>query len=118
MVVLGSSVGANPRSTALAHTARLATILIVLPIFINQLPDVGLGSAAMLTTSKAPINLDIMGIFFAVGIFGSIIARFIRIPSPYLLGPMRQQPQSPLLKQNDRIAGISPRPSNIETPST
>ena len=88
MVVLASSVGANPRDTALAHTARLATILIVLPIFINQLPDVGLGSAAMLTTSKAPINLEIMGIFFAVGIFGSIIARFIRIPSPYLLGPM------------------------------
>ena len=78
MVVLGSSVGANPRSTALAHTARLATILIVLPIFINQLPDVGLGSVAMLTTTKAPINLEIMG----------IIARFIRIPSPYLLGPM------------------------------
>ena len=88
MVVLGSSVGANPRSIALAHTARLATILIVLPIFINQLPDVGLGSVATLTTSKAPINLEIMGIFFAVGIFGSIIARFIRIPSPYLLGPM------------------------------
>ena len=88
MVVLGSSVGANPRSTALAHTARLATILIVLPIFINQLPDVGLSSVAMLTTTKAPLNLEIMGIFFAVGIFGSIIARFIRIPSPYLLGPM------------------------------
>jgi hypothetical protein len=88
MVVLASSVGADPRSTALAHTARLATILIVLPIFINQLPDVGLGSAAMLTTSKVPINLEIMGIFFAVGIVGSIIARFIRIPSPYLLGPM------------------------------
>ena len=88
MVVLASSVGANPRSTALAHTARLATILIVLPIFINQLPDVGLGSAVMLTTSKAAINLEIMVIFFAVGIFGSIIARFIRIPSPYLLGPM------------------------------
>ena len=88
MVVLGSSVGANPRSTALAHTARLATILIVLPIFINQLPDVGLSSVAMLTTTKAPINLEIMGIFFVVGLFGSIIARFIRIPSPYLLGPM------------------------------
>ena len=88
MVVLGSSVGANPRSTALAHTARLATILIVLPIFINQLPDVGLSSVAMLPTTKAPINLVIRGIFFAVGIFGSIIARFIRIPSPYLLGPM------------------------------
>ena len=88
MVVLGSSVGANPQSTALAHTARLATILIVLPIFINQLPDVGLGSVAMLTTTKVPINLEIMGIFFVVGLFGSIIARFIRIPSPYLLGPM------------------------------
>ena len=88
MVVLASSVGANPRSTALAHTARLATILIVLPIFINQLPDVGLSSVAMLATTKPPINLEIMGIFFAVGIFGSIIARFIRIPSPYLLGPM------------------------------
>ena len=88
MVVLGSSVGANPQSTALAHTARLATILIVLPIFINQLPDVGLSSVAMLTTTKAPLNLEIMGIFFAVGLFGSIIARFIRIPSPYLLGPM------------------------------
>lgn len=88
MVVLGSSVGANPRSTALAHTARLATILIALPIFINQLPDVGLSSVAMLTTTKAPINLEIMGIFFVVGLFGSIIARIIRIPSPYLLGPM------------------------------
>ena len=88
MVVLGSSVGANPQSTALAHTARLATILIVLPIFINQLPDVGLSSVAMLTTTKVPINLEIMGIFFVVGLFGSIIARFIRIPSPYLLGPM------------------------------
>jgi len=88
MVILASSVGANPRATALAHTARLATILIVLPIFINQLPDVGLGSVAVLTTSKAPINLEVMGIFFAVAIFGAIIARFIRIPSPYLLGPM------------------------------
>ena len=88
MVILASSVGANPRTTALAHTARLATILIVLPSFINQLPDVGLSSVARLTTSKTPINLEIMGIFVAVGLFGAIIARFIRIPSPYLLGPM------------------------------
>ena len=69
MVILGSSVGANPRTIALAHTARLVTILIALPIFINQLPDVGLSSVAVLTTAKAPINLEVMGIFFAVAIF-------------------------------------------------
>ena len=39
MVILGSSVGANPRTIALAHTARLVTILIVLPIIVNRLAN-------------------------------------------------------------------------------
>ena len=88
MVILGSSVGANPRTIALAHTARLVTILIVLPIIINRLSDAGLAGDFALTTANAPMNLEAAGIFFAVAVCGFIIARSLRIPSPYLLGPM------------------------------
>ena len=88
MVILGSSVGANLRTTALAHTARLATILIVLPIAINQLTDVDLSANSVVTSAKAPISLEVASIFVAAAVCGSIIARSLRIPSPYLLGPM------------------------------
>jgi hypothetical protein len=88
MVILGASAGANPRTTALAHTARLATILMVLPFLLRQLVGIDLDVTAAASRPTAPIGLADAGMFIALAASGALVATALRLPSPYLLGPL------------------------------
>ena len=88
MVILGANAGANPRATALAHTARLATILMVLPFLLGQLVGIDLDGAAAANRLTTSISLADAGLFTALAASGSLIAKTVRLPSPYLLGPL------------------------------
>ncbi len=88
MVILGASAGADPRTTALAHTARLATILMVLPFLLRQLIGIDLDVTAAANKPTASISLADAGLFIALAASGSLVAKTVRLPSPYLLGPL------------------------------
>lgn len=88
MVILGASAGANPRTTALAHTARLATILMVLPFLLRQLTGIDLDVTAAANRPIASLDLANAGLFVSLAALGSLIAKGLRLPSPYLLGPL------------------------------
>jgi hypothetical protein len=88
MVILGASAGANPRTTALAHTARLATILMVLPFLLRQLIGIDLDVIVAANRPTTSISLADIGLFAALAASGSLVAKTLRLPSPYLLGPL------------------------------
>ena len=77
MVILGASAGANPRTTALAHTARLATILMVLPFLLNQLIGIDLDAPVAANRPIASITLASAGLFISLAALGSLTLRML-----------------------------------------
>ena len=89
MIMLGWTMGANPRTTSLAQSARLLTILVVVPLLLRVLADLEVGANTTLE-SASPSALDLREIVVIAGcaVAAGFVARLVRAPAPFLVGPM------------------------------
>jgi len=88
MTLLGEAYGADARAIALIQSLRLILTVLTIPIafrlFAGYEPSGNAGTGADLA-SFAPIDIPIM---LAAAMAGSYAAKFLRIPTPQLMGPM------------------------------
>jgi len=88
MTMLGDSVGADARRIALVHTARVFTIVFIVP-FIGRY---AYGDQNLKPVSNFASARDISAEFFlwlvATSIVGIALGKLLRLPAPYLIGPM------------------------------
>jgi uncharacterized protein len=88
MVIIGGSNGADERTVALVHAARIFLVVMALPFLIRAIL---VADQAPMPSSVAPLLLsgydDIVWMVFA-GIAGSLLGYFLKLPGGYLIGPM------------------------------
>ncbi len=107
MVLLGWSLGANPRATALAHTSRLATILVVVPALLQTLAGVDLGAAALpVGALGAGLTPEDALVLAGCAVLGPVAGKLLRLPAPMLIGTL-------LVSAAAHLAGLTgARPPN------
>jgi len=89
MVMLGWSLGGDPRSMALAHTARLTTILVVIPTLTEWVSGIKIDTGQFLQDqSGQTLSIFDFAIFAACAILGPLIAKPLKLPSPVLFGSL------------------------------
>ncbi len=88
MILTGTAQGGDARYIALVHTGRLAIVLILIA------PAMQIIGGMEFTVVRAEINswttlplLDAL-VLLCCAFFGTIIAKIIRLPNPFLLGPL------------------------------
>ena len=88
MIVTGSASGGDPRRIALAHSSRLAVILLVLPPVMSLVAGIGItGTRPGFSPWTAMPLFDAM-LLLGCAVFGVLAARLVRLPNPFLLGPL------------------------------
>lgn len=88
MIVTGSASGGDPRRIALAHASRLAVILLVLPSAMTIVAGVGITGARpgiSPWTTMPPLDAILL---LGCAALGALAARLVRLPNPFLLGPL------------------------------
>ena len=89
MIMLGWSMGANPRTTSLAQSARLLTILVVVPLLLKVFADLEAGAtAAPDSAPQSALHMRDLIALTACAVASGFVARFVRAPAPFLVGPM------------------------------
>jgi len=88
MILTGTSQGGDARYIALVHTGRLVIVLILIA------PAIQIIGGMEFTVTRADINpwttlplVDVL-VLLCCAFFGAIIAKAIRFPNPFLLGPL------------------------------
>lgn len=88
MIFTGSALGGDPRRIALAHASRLALILLVLPPVMSRVAGIDIAGARPGFSPWATLTtLDAM-LLLACAVLGAFTARSVRLPNPFLLGPL------------------------------
>ena len=88
MVLLGSERGGNERTIALMHSSRIFLVVFSLPPLLSLIT--GVDSGARVTAYRPLgdlVTIDAVWFVFAVAA-GAVIGRLIRLPAPYMIGPM------------------------------
>jgi membrane AbrB-like protein len=88
MIELGEARGADHNAIALAHSARILMIVFTLPFLVQLIEGVSLGNRNALGTSLASSSWAGLEFLVLCAILGAVIGRKLRLPGPYLLGPM------------------------------
>jgi len=89
MVIAGEEKGGDGRRIALAHSARIFIVVFTLPFIVAMLgfdPTLSTGQRNAVSVIHTPI-LSWLWLLFCVGA-GLLIARMLRFPAPFLVGPM------------------------------
>jgi membrane AbrB-like protein len=88
MIFTGSALGGDPRRIALAHASRLALILLLLPPVMKLVAGIDIASARPGFSPWAMIPpLDAV-LLLGCAVLGAFAARLVRLPNPFLLGPL------------------------------
>ncbi len=88
MIFIGSALGGDPRRIALAHASRLALILLLLPPTMKLVAGIDIATVRPGFSPWATIPpLDAM-LLLGCAVLGAFAARLMRLPNPYLLGPL------------------------------
>lgn len=89
MIMLGWSMGADPRTTSLAQSARLLTIVVLVPVLLKVFADLDAESST--TTGRIAASAlqlrDVAVLAASAGVAG-LVARLVCAPAPFLVGPM------------------------------
>lgn len=88
MIVTGSASGGDPRRIALAHASRLALILLVLPPAMGVVAGVDIAVARPSFSPWVAMPLLDAGVLLGCAVLGGFLARLVRLPNPFLLGPL------------------------------
>lgn len=105
VVFVGSELGADLRVLSLVHSVRVVLVCFSVPLWFKLV--VGVTAAGPRGGGLGAITLWDVALFAAAGIVGYLLARRLRIPAPYLLGPL-------LLSAAIHMAGLTTaRPPGI-----
>ncbi|MDH3715238.1 MAG: AbrB family transcriptional regulator [Gammaproteobacteria bacterium] len=89
MVMLGWSMGANPRTTTLAQSARLLTIVVLVPFMLRLFADLEVDpTTATVSEAANPWRFRDAVLLALAAIAGGFVARFVHAPAPFMVGPM------------------------------
>lgn len=88
MTVAGESLGGDPRTIALVHTARIVVVVFTVPIYIKLTQHIDLPSSIALSgDSGGPHLLGLAEVVVAAAV-GHGLARVVRLPAASIIGPM------------------------------
>ena len=88
MVILCTSLGGNPRDTALAHSSRLVTILIIVPVVLEWTSDASIDTAEVTLNARMLLTANDALVLIACGILGPLLAKWSRLPAAMLTGAL------------------------------
>lgn len=88
MTVMGQALGGDDRVISLVHTLRVLLIVLTIPFWFRALDgyDAARRTAADISIVSTPV-LE-LGLLAAIGLAGALIGRLVRLPAPYLTGPI------------------------------
>ncbi len=87
MVLLGGAMGGDERTIGLMHSVRLLLTVLIIPFWFRLFQ--GYEPAGMsILSQNADITITDTGILVILAVAGLYGGRFLRLPAPYLLGPL------------------------------
>lgn len=88
MVTLGQERGGDARRIALVHSTRILLTVSALPVVIPLLGGGVLGERPPVGVPLSATSADAFLWLAATGLVGVLLGRLLRLPAPFLLGPM------------------------------
>lgn len=88
MTVVGQALGGDDRVISLVHTLRVLLIVLTIPFWFRALDDYDAGRRAAVDVSILSTPLTELALLAAIGLAGALLARLVRLPAPYLTGPI------------------------------
>ena len=87
MTILGGAMGGEERAIALAHGLRILTVVMTIPLWYRLVNG---AQTSVLTMVHGPTGNDWKdyAILIMCGIVGAAIARAVRLPASFMMGPM------------------------------
>ncbi len=98
VVFVGEEVGADLRTLSLIHSTRIVLVCFAVPLWYRLVE--GITGAGAARSALGGFTLWDLAVFAVSGAAGYLLARPLRIPAPYLLGPM-------LLSAAAHLAGLT-----------
>jgi len=87
-LAMGEEAGANLQVLTMLQFMRIILVISLLPLGLSIWYGVPLGSASGISTEVTPVGLDAVPLALAVGVAGTILGRWIRLPAGQLTGPL------------------------------
>ncbi len=89
MTVLSGERGGSESMVALCHSARIFLVVATVPFVVEALSgrSIAAGSGGGAVPFSA-VGVDDVAFFAAAAVGGTVLARLVRLPAPYMLGPM------------------------------
>jgi membrane AbrB-like protein len=87
MTILGGAMGGEERAIALAQALRILTVVMTIPVWYRLVNG---AQTSVLTMVRGPTGNDWRdyAILIACGIAGAAVARLLRLPAAFMMGPM------------------------------
>jgi membrane AbrB-like protein len=87
MTILGGAMGGEERAIALAQALRILTVVMTIPVWYRLVNG---AQASVLTMGHAPTGNDWQdyAALIACGVIGATVARLLRLPAAFMMGPM------------------------------
>jgi len=87
MTILGGAMGGQERAIALAHALRILTVVMTIPVWYRLVNG---AQTSVLTMVHGPTGNDWKdyAILVACGLVGATVARLLRLPASFMMGPM------------------------------
>ena len=87
MTILGGAMGGEERAIALAHALRILTVVMTIPLWYRLVNG---AQTSVLTMAHGPTGNDWKdyAILIACGLVGATVARLLRLPAAFMMGPM------------------------------
>lgn len=86
MTLLGGAMGGQERSIALAHALRILTVVLTIPVWYRLVN----GAQTSVLAMPHPTGNDWRdwAILIACGLIGAALGRLLRLPAPFMMGPL------------------------------
>ncbi len=88
MIFTGSALGGDPRRIGLAHASRLALVLLLLPPTMRLVAGVDIAGARPGFSPWATLPPVDVVLLLGCAVLGAFAGRLVRLPNPFLLGPL------------------------------
>ena len=88
MMILGAEAGGDERRIALAHASRILVVVSFISFFFAIVFDITSTGQARNYTPFAAISLIDLMLLIGCAVAGALLAPYLRLPAPQILGPM------------------------------
>ncbi|MGI9390382.1 MAG: AbrB family transcriptional regulator [Boseongicola sp.] len=88
MMILGAEAGGDERRIALAHASRILVVVSFISFFFSIVFDVTSTGQARTYLPISAVPIADLALLLACAILGTLIAPYLRLPAPQILGPM------------------------------